>query len=176
MPYLIPENIETERLNLRMFIDDDWRAMHEHYSDEICTAFTMSRTLSEGESWRTVASIIGHWHLRGYGPYAVEDKLSGMLLGTVGLWYPNDWPETEIKWALLRRYWGKGFASEATRAVKKMAAEFLPDSSLISLIHSENVASIQLALAIGAKFEKEIEFRNGKWHVYRHSSCAQNEI
>jgi RimJ/RimL family protein N-acetyltransferase len=34
-------------------------------------------------------------------------------LGTVGLWYPVDWPAPEIKWALIRKAWGKGYAREA---------------------------------------------------------------
>lgn len=168
MSYLIPKKIETERLVLRTFNREDWQAMHTLYSDEACIAFTMGRVLTEDESWRTVASIVGHWLLRGYGPYAVEEKLSGTVLGTVGLWFPNDWPEPEIKWALAQRYWGHGFASEAARAVRTMATEFLPHTPLISLIHSENAASVQVALAVGAKFEKEIDFRNGKWHIYRH--------
>ena len=88
----------------------------------------------------------------------------------VGLWYPNDWPEPEIKWALIRRYWGRGFASEAALAVRKMAAEFIPELSLISFINSDNLPSIKLAKAIGAIFEKEVEFRGGKWHIYRHAN------
>lgn len=170
--YLIPSAIETERLVLRMFREDDWRALHEHYSDETCTKFTFGRPLSEGASWRTMASMIGHWQLRQYGPYAVEEKGSGQVLGTVGLWYPSDWPEPEIKWALARRHWGKGFASEAARAVQRMAARQLPQLSLISFIHAENAASIQLAKAIGATFEKEAPFRGAVFHVYRHPKLA----
>jgi RimJ/RimL family protein N-acetyltransferase len=174
--YSIPETIETERLVLRTFRHGDWQAMHALYSDEACTAFTLGRALTEGESWRTVAALAGHWLLRGYGPYAVEDKSSGAVLGTVGLWYPNDWPEPEIKWALARSYWGRGFASEAARAVREMATEYLPNTRLISLIDAENVPSIRVALAVGAKLEKEVDFRNGKWQVYRHSGADRNDM
>ena len=59
----------------------------------------------------------GHWQIHGYGPYAVEDKSSARVLGTVGFWYPNDWPSPEIKWALAPEYWGQGYASEAAPAV-----------------------------------------------------------
>lgn len=113
-----------------------------------------------------MASMIGYWHLRGYGPYAVEETENAKVLGMVGLWYPNDWPEPEIKWALTRCYWGQGFSSEAARAVKNMAAEFIPEFSLISFMHSENLASIKLAKTIGARFCKEVDFRNDKWHIY----------
>ncbi len=169
MSYLIPERIETERLILRCFKEDDWVDLHQIYSDPECTRHTIQRTLTEGESWRTMATIIGHWQIRGYGPYAVEDKAGGKVMGPVGLWYPNDWPEPEIKWALAREFWGRGYASEAARAVNMMAAEYMPETSLISLIFSDNEPSIKLAKAIGAKFEKEFEFRGQIAHIFRHS-------
>jgi hypothetical protein len=49
-----------------------------------------------------------------------------------------------------------------------MAKQYVPHLSLISLIHPENSNSSNLAKAVGAMFEKEITFRNGIWHIYRH--------
>jgi len=170
MDFLVPENIETERLSLRQFIDEDWKDIHRYYSDKEATKFTFGRSLTEGESWRAMASMIGHWQLRGYGPYAIENKTSKKIIGISGFWYPNDWPELEIKWALSRQYWGKGYASEAARAIQKTAIKYIPEISLISFIHSDNTASIKLALTINAVFEKQVEFRGGNWHIYRHPS------
>ena len=124
--------------------------------------------LSEGETWRTMATMIGHWHLRGYGPYAVEEISSEKVIGTVGFWYPNDWPSPEIKWALSRQHWGKGFASEATRAVQAIGLEYLKEIALISFIHEENYPSIKLAESVGALFEKKLEFRGAVWNIHRH--------
>lgn len=169
MNYQIPEEIQTRRLVLRAFKEDDWVDLHKLYSDPECTRYTIQRTLTEGESWRTMAAMIGHWQIRGYGPYAVEEKTTGKVMGPVGLWYPYDWPEPEIKWALSRSFWGQGYASEAARAVKQMAASYLPDTSLISLIFSGNEPSIKLAIAIGARLEKETEFRGQPAQIYRHS-------
>ena len=169
MKYLIPERVETERLILRCFKEEDWSDLHQLYSDPLCTEYTIARALTKGESWRTMATMIGHWQIRGYGPYALEDKTTGKVMGPVGLWYPNDWPEPEIKWALSRAYWGLGYASEAARQVKKIAAEYLPEISLISLIYPDNQPSIELAKAIGATFEKEIAFRGHIAHIFRHT-------
>lgn len=165
----IPLTLQTRRLQLRQFVHEDWPAMHQHYSDLECTRYTFGRALSEGESWRAMASLLGHWALRGYGPYALVHKEWQQVVGTVGLWYPNDWPEPEIKWALTRRYWGQGFASEAVRAVQHMLAEHWPGPPLISFIHSENQPSAQLALAVGAHLEREVSFRGAPWHIYRHA-------
>jgi len=170
MEFLVPDKIETQRLILRQFEDKDWLDLHHYYSSVEATKFTLGRGLTEGETWRTMCGMIGHWQLRGYGTYAVQEKTSGVVIGTVGFWFPNDWPSPEIKWALAPKYWGKGYASEAARAVKEIGFECLPQIPWISLIHGDNNNSIQLALALGAKLDRKIEFRGGNWHVYQHSN------
>jgi RimJ/RimL family protein N-acetyltransferase len=163
----IPLTIKSNRLALRQFKNDDWESLHEHYSDLDATKFTFGRSLTQGESWRAMASMLGHWQLRGYGPYAVFNTDSNEVLGTAGLWYPNDWPEPEIKWALVKRHSGKGYASEAVRALQRPAVLALAP---ISFINAENIPSIKLAEAVGATFESSQMFRGSLWHVYRHPS------
>ena len=169
MKYSIPTNLSTERLCLRMFRLDDWADLHEYYGDPECTRYTSGRPLKNHETWQKLAALVGHWELRNYGSYAVEDKLSQRVIGVVGLDYPGDWPEPEIQWGLAKRYWGLGYASEAVRAVKGMTAEYLPDLSLISVIHPANKGSISLAKAVGATFEREYSFRDDTWLIFRHS-------
>jgi RimJ/RimL family protein N-acetyltransferase len=168
MGILVPEQLETDRLCLRQFQDRDWIDLHNYYSSPLATKYTVGRKFTEGETWRAMCSMVGHWQLRGYGPYAVEEKSTGNVLGTVGFWYPNDWPSPEIKWALAPAFWGNGFASEAVREVQKTGLQYIPDIALISFIHADNSASIKLALAVGAQFEKEVSFRGTNWHIYRH--------
>lgn len=168
MTFLVPDRLETERLRLRPFEDADWRALHRYYCDAEAMRFTFGRALTEGETWRTMCGMIGHWQLRGYGPYAVEEKAAGEVLGTVGFWYPNDWPEAEIKWGLARRYWGRGYASEAARAVLEAGHRYLPETSLISLVHDDNAGSIRVALALGARRERTLDYEGEPHGLYRH--------
>ena len=168
MSYLIPECLETPRLVLRQFREDDWRDLYLLYSDEETTRYTIRRVLNEDDSWRTMVMMMGHWQLRGYGPYAVEEKSSGRVIGHIGLWYPWAWPELEIMWSLARDCWGKGFASEAAKAVKKMAHQVMPNVPFISLIDVNNHRSRKLAESLGARMEKEIVFKEHPSCIYRH--------
>lgn len=168
MTNIVPEKIETERLTLRQFREDDWQDLHRYYSDESAMKYTVGRTFTEGETWRALCSMLGHWAIRKYGPYAVEEKSSSKVIGIVGFWYPNDWPSPEIKWALSPKYWGKGFAKEAAKAVQRVGREYMPNIHLISLIHSKNHASKKLAIALGSTLESEVEFRNAIFEIYRH--------
>ncbi len=167
--YLIPKNIETERLILRTFKEKDWKDLYHYYSDAECMKYTVGRALADWETWRSLATMVGHWELRKYGPYAMELKETGKVIGPVGLWYPLEWPEPEVKWGLVRREWRKGYAREAVTAVLEMTREYLPDFHLISLILTENSGSIKLAESVGARYEKTIPFRDGREaSIYRH--------
>ena len=167
--YLIPTQLETDRLLLRMFRNDDWKDIHEYYGDAACATYTTGKASNEHETWQKMAAVLGHWQLRSYGSYALEEKKLKRVIGIAGLDYPSDWPEPEIQWGLAKQFWGKGYASEAVRAIKEMKKQFIPNMFLISLIHPDNANSSNLAKAVGAYFEKEILFRNGTWHIYRHT-------
>ena len=169
MAYLIPDRIETERLILRIPQETDWRDLHEYYSDPECMRYTIGTPRTEGQTWRAVAGAAGHWMFRDYGPYVLELKENGKVIGIAGLWYPNDWPSPEIKWGLATKWQRKGLAGEAVRRIKVMAAEHLPDIHLISQIYAENIPSIKLAESVGATLESEVEFRGSKAVIYRHS-------
>jgi RimJ/RimL family protein N-acetyltransferase len=117
----IPTLLETSRLVLRQFDERDWDDLHRMFEDEECVRYTIKTPLTHWQTWRTLAGYVGHWSMRGYGPYAVVEKSSGKMMGPVGLWYPGDWPEPEIKWSLSREFWGKGYATEAALAVQTMA-------------------------------------------------------
>lgn len=164
----IPDRLETSRLLLTRPRAEDWRALHEYYCDAECARFTFQNPLPETETQRVLGSLVRHWERKGYGPYVLREKQSGMTAGLVGLWFPSEWPETEIKWAVIRSHWGKGYASEAARAVLAMLPLHLPQMQPISLIDAENSRSIALARALGASLEQELTFRQRPFHMYRH--------
>jgi RimJ/RimL family protein N-acetyltransferase len=168
MSYAIPEDLNSDRLFLRKPIEADWEPLTHYYSDKECMKYTTGRALAEWEVWRSVATIIGHWEMRGYGPYVLVEKKSQQVIGLTGPWYPLEWPSPEIMWGLVRSAWGKGFAREAAEAVLVMAATHIPDIHLISMILPDNANSIRLAKALGATYENTIPFRDTEACVYRH--------
>ncbi|KAF0164241.1 MAG: rimL [Rhodocyclaceae bacterium] len=172
MTRLIPQSIESLRLTLAAPQAEDWLALHAYYSDAECARYTFQNPLPESETQRVVGSLVRHWERKGYGPYVVREMQSASVVGLVGLWFPSEWPETEIKWAIIREHWGKGYASEAARAVLAMLPRHLPEMQPISLIDAENTRSIALATALGAVLEKELIFRNAPFHMYRHRRSA----
>lgn len=159
--------IETERLLLRTFRDNDIDAYATMCADPDVMRYLGGRSvLSRDDAWRQMAMFAGHWQLRGFGVWAVEERSSGMLVGRVGLHFPEGWPDRELAWTLARPYWGRGFAEEAARAALGYAFESLEWHRAISLIDPDNHRSIRLAERLGERFEGEVTVRGYRLALY----------
>jgi RimJ/RimL family protein N-acetyltransferase len=123
-------------------------------------------TLTRGETWRHMALILGHWQLRGFGLWAVEERSTGAFAGRVGCWQPEGWPGLEVGWALLRRCWHRGYATEAGLAALQYAFHQLDQAHMISLIDPDNGPSIAVALRLGMDGEGFTQIMNHPVVIY----------
>jgi RimJ/RimL family protein N-acetyltransferase len=166
MTVTIP-TLTTDRLVLRPFRDDDLDAYAEICADpEVMRYLGDGKPLSRAEAWRQMAFIVGHWQLKGFGLWAVEEKASGALIGRAGLLHPEGWPGFELGWTLGRQWWGKGYATEAARMALRYAFEELDRDHVISLIRPENHPSIRVAERLGERLEGEVELFGGRTLIY----------
>ena len=146
--------LETARLVLRMFRESDLDAYAGMCADpEVMRHIGDGKPLSRAEAWRNMAMMLGHWELRGYGLWAVEERESSAMIGRVGCWNPEGWPGFELGWMLRRAYWGRGLATEAARVALGYAFKELNQSHVISVIQPENQASIRVAERLGERYE-----------------------
>lgn len=161
--------LETDRLNFRLWRDADFGPFAEYFADEKTARYVGGRRSRE-EAWRLMATYIGHYRLRGYGYLAVEERSSRELVGCVGLWNSEPWPELELGYWLFQEMQGKGYATEAAERVKEYAFESLQVDTLVSYIDPGNEPSKRLALRLGATHETDIELLEFGLHgVYRYS-------
>lgn len=159
--------LETERLVLRMFREDDLEQYARICSDpEVVRYLGDGKTLNRAEAWRQMAMILGHWELRGYGPWAVEERAGGNLVGRLGFFKPEGWPDFELGWVLGREYWGKGYATEGARRALAYAFAEMGREHVISLIHPENGGSIRVAERLGERLEGRAELFGHEVLVY----------
>jgi RimJ/RimL family protein N-acetyltransferase len=146
---IVPKELTTERLKLRQLCEADLDAYAAIVADpEVMRYIGDGKPLERHDAWRNIAAISGHWALRGYGLWALEEKATGKLLGRAGLLFPEGWPMIEVGWALGREHWGKGYAIEAARAALQAAFDGgAPE--VCSLILAENARSIRVAERLG---------------------------
>jgi len=160
-------SLDTPRLRLRPLAEVDFNDYAALCADAEVMRYVGDRgPLSRGDAWRQLAMLVGHWALRGYGMWAVEEIASGAFVGRVGLHYPEEWPEREVAWALARPYWGRGYAFEAATAALRVAFDTLDWPRAISLIAPTNLRSIRLAERLGEHFERNLVVRGHEVSLY----------
>ena len=151
--------LTTERLLIRNVHIGDHAAM--------CRIFCDPKVMRFGDGVQSEAWVHG-WlrttlerchHEWGFGPYAVVAQAQQAVIGYCGLFFfadINGRPEIEIGYRLERAAWGRGYATEAARAVRDYAFDTLQIPRLIALIDPANVASIRVAEKIGMRYEQEV--------------------
>jgi RimJ/RimL family protein N-acetyltransferase len=161
--------LNTDRLILRLFQESDLDAYAEMCADpQVMQYLSGGKLMTRAEAWRNMALVLGHWHLRGFGLWAVEERSSGVMIGRIGCWQPEGWPALEIGWTLRSAYWGQGFATEGGRAALNYALTTLGQTRVISLIAPENQPSMRVAERLGGRFEQEIELMGDRALLYRY--------
>lgn len=148
--------IDTPRLILRVPLGSDARALLEIHEHPEAIKFVTTGPARRGlaGAWSNVATMIGHWHLRGYGQWTVIERATDQIIGRVGLWSPDGWPGVELGWIIRYSRWGNGFATEAAQAALDWAWTHAPADHIISLIQPSNTPSIRVAEKIGERLER----------------------
>lgn len=144
--------VETERLVLRPFTEDDLERYHAiHATVEVRTTLHIPESFSHEDAWSQMAGQLGQWALRNSGQWAMELKSTGQMIGRAGTHRPerSDWPGLECGWTLDPEHWGHGYATEAGRASVEWAFANHDDERLVSVILPSNTPSQGVASRLG---------------------------
>lgn len=159
--------LETDRLTLRMWREEtDFEAYAKMTADPEVMRFLGGQTFNRMEAWRNMAFHVGHWELRGYGHWAVEEKATGEFAGRIGFMNPVGWPAFEIGWTLAREFWGRGYATEGAHRALAYAFDELDKEHVISLIDPRNKNSIKVAERLGETQEGTVELFGREVLIY----------
>lgn len=166
--------IETDRLVLRPMEPRDVDAHCDMMADPKVASFLTpgGQARARAEEWRATASMLGHWQIRGFGFFSVEEKETGEWVGRVGPWMPEGWPGLECGWSIKSAHWGKGYAPEAAIGAIKWTFDRFPElSRIISVIDPDNANSQAVAKKIGEEKSGEIfelwDFKLDVWAAER---------
>jgi len=154
-PVSVPR-LQTRRLTLREYRMDDFDAFAAHLADPRATTFV--GTHDRRNAWRIFGSNAGGWLLQGVGWWAVELRESGALVGNVGAFFRETWPEIEIGWNTFHAYWGQAIATEAATEVVRYVLEARGERRVTALIDPLNAASLRVAAHLGMTYEADADF------------------
>jgi RimJ/RimL family protein N-acetyltransferase len=160
------DRLETERLVLRRPAPRDEPGYVALMTSE--RSRYMGGPMRPYRAWSAFAAELGHWEIRGWGPFAVTLKGEDRCLGLVGPWFPGEWPERKVGWLVWPETEGRGIAFEAARVCVDHAFRDLGWDTAVSYIDPENTRSIRLAERLGAVRDPEAARVDPEDIVFRH--------
>jgi RimJ/RimL family protein N-acetyltransferase len=149
--------LETERLVLRRFTEDDVDNLVELDSDpDVMHFITGGRLTPRDEIQNEVLpAFLGCYErFAGYGFWAALERSTEQFVGWFHLRPAEGAPpgEVELGYRLRRSAWGKGYATEGSRALIRAGFEELGAARVVASTMVVNVASRRVMEKAGLKF------------------------
>jgi RimJ/RimL family protein N-acetyltransferase len=153
--------IETERLILRTWNEADVEAYFDINQDSKVLEF-LPGPLSMDVVKQFIAEKNQCFVDHGYTLWAVEEKMTGEMIGFIGfsspLWKAHFTPCIEIGWRLGSQYWGKGYATEGAKAALEYGFKQFDWNEVVSFTVPNNIRSIRVMEKIGMKRDMNGDF------------------
>ncbi len=152
--------LETTRLILRPFKKEDAEDVFECWESDPDVAkymfWTSHNDIEKTKEW--IAFEIGQIEKEDWYRFAIELKGTKELIGTALIYYEEEVSCWEIGYNLGKKYWGKGYITEAMEKVIEFAVEQLAISQIVGRYAKENPASGNVMKKLGFQYEKDIPY------------------
>ena len=160
--------LTTGRLRLRPFLITDAEAVSTLAGDEAVARNTLNiphpYDRQHAEEW--IASHRGQYQRREAVTYAVTRLADDALVGAVGLILDPTNDSAELGYWIGREHWGRGFATEAARAVVAWAFDALDLHRVHASCFPRNPASGRVLEKLGMQREGRSREHVKKWGEY----------
>jgi RimJ/RimL family protein N-acetyltransferase len=158
--------IETERLTLRRFVEEDRDTVAAWNADPDFTRH-LAGVQTRAQSDEAFDRWAGHWDQHGFGLYAVEWRETGALIGRCGPQFHRRWPgDPEVGWALDPAWWGRGIATEAGSAALAWTFGQLDFTRAVSITTEANLASRNVMEKLGFELHAQVPSEWGTLWVH----------
>ncbi|MBD5778230.1 GNAT family N-acetyltransferase [Pelagicoccus sp. NFK12] len=156
------KTIETNRTILRWFKPDDVEGALSFLGNSEVMRFSLSGPYDRKKCQEFVDWCLGRYELKGYGLFAVTLKETKKIIGYCGFYDQkiDGCDEVELGYRLHPEFWNKGLGTEVALSIQNYGFHELGFPRLISIIESENKASIRVAKKNGMNHEKDSMFKD----------------
>lgn len=167
----MPEDLKTQRLLFRKLLATDfgdWLPFFQHpQSTEYLWLSDSNDPFEQCQAWfdKTLTRYAQNNSGMNVLIHSETSKLigqCGLILQTVG-----QREELEIGYAIMPEFWNQGYASEAAIACRDYAFSCNLSDSLVSIIHQDNAASIEVAKRAGMLLDEILLHHNQPVQLFR---------
>ena len=168
--------LETERLYIRKFKEEDHEFLYNlmntpQYIQNIGDGNI--KNISDAKDF-IKNKLMQSYHDFGYGLYAVVEKSSKNLIGMSGFVNRESLPFSDIGFAFLPLYMGKGFAYESSKSLMNYAQSELKLSPILGITAKSNHSSQKLLNKLGLYFIKPITLDGESEEIMLYSNIEEN--
>lgn len=143
----------SPRLIFREFTSEDADLIHDLNSDDEVVKYLHELPSTLPLAKQVLRDIIlPQYEQNNYGRWAVHLKDTNEFIGWCGLKYRKDLDLIDLGYRFKRKFWGKGYATEAAKRTIEYAKDPLKLSKLHAFAHIENIASQKVLEKCGMKF------------------------
>ena len=147
--------LETDRLLLRKLDLGDAEDIFEYARDPEVARYVLweaHRSIEDSQSF--INWVLEQYKKGQVSPWGIVHEADEKLIGTCGFvgWFP-ECARAEVGYALAKKYWGKGYMSEAVRAVITFGFREMRLNRIEATCDLKNLASARVMEEVGMKFE-----------------------
>ena len=154
----IGETLETERLHLRRWTDDDIEDFHAIWGDPEVIWWGANESIEHTREMLPKLVAQHATYPEGVGWYSVVSKATGRVVGDVLLQPAKFIEGIEIGWHFRRDAWGQGYATEAARRVADFALQEAGVETLYAIVATENDRSLRIVEKLGMQRIKQMTY------------------
>ena len=164
--------LQTERLILRDFREEDWCDVHEYGSDPTVVKYMPFGPNTQDETKAFINRVLGNQKAQPRISYnfALINKLDDKLIGACAVSIKTvESKEGEIGYILNRNYWNRGYMTEAARQVVGFGFAQLGLHRIIATCDPANTGSYRVMEKLGMQREgylREYKLWKGTWHDF----------
>ena len=160
--------LETNRLLLREYVEEDAEAFFKLNSDPEVLRFVPDKRLLNVEHARQILvdHPIADYRKYGFGRGACILKSTGEQIGFAGLKYLEELGEVDVAFRLMPNHWGQGLATEAALASVRFGFADLGLKRIIGLVMPENIASVRVLEKTGLRYAETVTFWGHQFSKY----------
>jgi len=146
--------LETDRLLLREYVEDDAESFFKLNTDPEVVRFVPDKALLNVEQARQtlIDHPIADYRRYGFGRGACILKSTGEQIGFAGLKYLDELGEVDVAYRLLPAHWGQGLATEVALASVRYGFAALGLKRIIGLVMPKNIASVRVLEKTGLRY------------------------
>ena len=158
----------TEHLVAERLCASDLDGLCRMHRDAAVMA-TLGGVRSDGQSREYLVRNLDHWTKHGFGICVLRDKTDGRFVGRAGLRHVHvaGQDEVELAYALLAEFWGRGLATEISRALLALGFDSLGLANIVAFTLPTNLASRRVMEKLGLVYEREVMWAERPHVLYR---------